>query len=767
MKRVFIQLIVILIIYSSNIFGQSEIITQQLEPHPYLEINEWYAHEGELTIEEVMKDNPSIWKPEKLNIPFWEKNGIKWFKQNVIIPKTLAMLDVILHIHVDPSAIVYIDGKELFTARGYSGKGLLSVSAKAGEKYSIQIKSKNGSLNSRFYNARLVGMPVGYGRFLSSFSFTPPKDGISITKWKYKMKADDDASQVGFNDSDWEERNTVDRWQGEMLHAWYRTEIKFPNNINGFEVEGKPIRLTISVKYIGEIWVNGKFYQKFRGNEGDIILTNSVDVNSRMLVAIKVSNEWRTTEWGTGAIKYAKLITDEAYRLRETYSEIKAMFNRLDRYCERHPAADMSIINKVTKILEENKNSDFATALSLIKGAFKTAEFDLKNQPVFLIPPYVQNQKDDGITIMWETAYPTYGKVLYGTNGKLNKSIIEDEIPSTMHEVKLVGLKPNETYNYKVECFNLSSVEQIFKTNKPKDMPIKLIVYGDNRSFPKVHENLVKMMAKENANLILNVGDVVTKGSSKLQWIDEYFYPLRYISGSIPTYISIGNHEYIGYLGTRVVPPFEKYVDNPLISTGSTEYYYSIDYGNTHVIFLDINKSRMEEGYGIAVGSPQYNWFVEDLKKAKEKSEWIMVLLHQPPYSEVWYEGESALRKYIVPIIEANNVDIVFGGHTHDYERGLPHPPYDPKTGKGNNAAYIITGGGGSNLDYHKYYEWEQIDYPDHKAVLGSDEPDEGKYYEYHYVVVEIDGKNLKFTARKMNGDGTDGGILDEFKLKH
>ena len=767
MKSIFIQLIVILIIYNPGIYGQSEIITQQLEPHPYLELNEWYAHEGDLTIEEIMKDNPSIWKTEKLNVPFWEKKGIKWFKQDIVIPKDLESLDVILHIHVDPSAIVYVDGKQLFTSHGYSGKGILSLSAKTGEKYSIQIRSKNGNLNSRFYNARLVGMPAGYGRFISSFSLNPPKSGVAIGNWKYKINADDDVSQAGFNDSEWIINKSGEKGKEKVYHAWYRTEINLPESINGYEVQGKPIRLKLNAKYSGEIWVNGKFYQKFREDKGNIILTNSADINTPILVAIKVFNEWRTTVWGNVGIKSAKLITDEEYRLGESYAEVNEMFNRLNRYCESHPAADMSVINKAAKVIEENKNSGFAEALPLIKSALKSVEIELTNQPSFLIPPYIQNMKDDGLTIMWETAYPTYGRIIYGQNHQLKNSVIEDKVPSTMHEVKLVGLKADQSYNYRVECFNISSVEQTFRTNKPKDMPIKFIVYGDNRSFPKVHENLVKMMAKENADLILNVGDVVSDGNAKMQWIDEYFYPLRYISGSIPTYISIGNHEYGGYWDTRIVPEFEKYVDNPLNSTGSTEYYYSIDYGNAHFIFLDINKSVLDEGHGIAVGSPQYNWLVTDLKKAKEKSEWIMILLHQPPYSEVWYEGESQLRADIVPIIEANNVDIVFGGHTHDYERGLPHPPYDPKTGKGNNAAYIVTGGGGANLDYHKYYEWEQIDYPDHEASQGNDELDAGEYYVYHYVVIEIDGKNLKFTARKMVGDGTDGGIIDEFKLNH
>lgn len=756
---------IFIISFVSITFAQSNLITQELEPHPYLEINEWYAHEGDLEIKDVLADNQTIWKLESLNVPYWKKQGIKWFKQEIEIPNSLDGLDVILYIHADPFANVFVDGKELFKASGYRGKGVLAFSAKAGSKYSIQVKTKNGGYNSRFYNARIVGMPNGYGNFLSSFSIVPPKDGVAIPDWKFKMEANDSTAQLGFNDSKWDDRKSANGWRGETLHAWYRTKIKIPAEIDGFSTKEKPIRLIVNSNDKGEIWINGRLFQKFRGGDGNIIIP-SVDNNGTILIAIKVINEW-----GSGDLRYAKLITDEAFKLRQSYKEMKVNLDRLDRYCERHPSPDMKIVNKVTNVVKENLNSDFSTLLRFTNSAIKTTESELANQPAFLIPPYLQNLQEDGITIMWETVYPSYGKILYGKNGKLDKVVLEDEIASTMHEVTLVGLKQNETYEYKVECMNISSVQQSFKTKKSNDDPTKFLVYGDNRSYPKVHENLVKMMAKENADLILNVGDVVTTGSNELEWIDEYFYPLRYVSGSIPTYISIGNHEYGGFGGTRKVLPFEKYVNNPLNSTGSTEYYFSVKYGNSHLVFIDPNKANLTDGEGLTVGGQQYNWFIQDLKKAQETSEWIMVFMHQPPYSEAWsggpYDGEVALRKDVVPIMEANKVDIVLSGHTHDYERGLPHPPYDPATGNGNNAAYIITGGGGSNLDNHKYFEWEQLDYPDHKATLETNELDEGKYYEYHYVVIEIDGKNLKFTARKMNGDGSDGGILDEFELKH
>lgn len=756
----------IALLFVNYSIAQGELVTQPLESHPYYEINKWHAHEGNLPLKKVTEHNPDLWEVEELNRPFWEKNGVKWFKQSITIPKHLDGLDVVLHINVSPQAIVYVDGKELFTARGYFGKGVLALSAKAGEKYNIQIKSKNGGYNSRFYNARLVGMPVGYGRFLNANNFPSPKEGMEITDWKYKFKAKDEASQVNFKDGNWEERKTATSWRGEYQHAWYRAQIKIPETIDGFQVADKPIRLLLSANDKGEIWVDGKLYQKFREGEGNVVLDNTAVAGSSMLVAVKIINEW-----GSGDLRSVKLITEEALQLKRDLETINISLNRLDRYCERHPKPNMNIVNTVSKILEETANLDLATRFALTKSAVESAKVELKGHPAFLILPYLQNLQENAITIMWETAYPTFGKVLYGKNSKLDIVAYENEVPNTMHEITLVGLKPNEVYNYRVECADISSMVRTFRTKKSKDAPIKVIVYGDNRSYPKVHDNLVKMMAKENADIILNVGDVVSKGTNLTGWIDEYFYPLRYVSGSIPTYIAIGNHEYGGYGGTRVVPPFEKYVDNPLNSPGSTEYFYSVDYGNSHFIFLDPNKANFEEGEGVAINSQQYNWFVNDLKEANKSSEWLFTLMHQPPYSEAWsggpYDGEPPLRKYIVPIMEANNVDVVLSGHTHDYERGLPHPPYDPVTGKGNNAAYIITGGGGSNLDNHKYFEWDQIDFPDHKAVKDNDELDEGKYYEYHYVVFEIDGKHLKLTARKMNGDGSDGGIMDSFEMRH
>ncbi|MEN8251534.1 MAG: alkaline phosphatase family protein [Bacteroidota bacterium] len=101
MKHVTKYLILVFLISSPNLFGQSEIITQELEPHPYLELNELYAHSGGLTSEEVMKNDPSI-----------EKSGIKRLNQDVVISESSSKLKT------ENLIFITLDGlrwKEMFT----------------------------------------------------------------------------------------------------------------------------------------------------------------------------------------------------------------------------------------------------------------------------------------------------------------------------------------------------------------------------------------------------------------------------------------------------------------------------------------------------------------------------------------------------------------------------------------------------------------------------------------------------------------------------
>jgi len=96
------------------------------------------------------------------------------------------------------------------------------------------------------------------------------------------------------------------------------------------------------------------------------------------------------------------------------------------------------------------------------------------------------------------------------------------------------------------------------------------------------------------------------------------------------------------------------------------------------------------------------------------------------------------VRWYVVPLIEKYGVDIVFSGHTHDYEHGQWPRPGGPH--------YVITGGAGGGLDDTQYKDWPQIQ--TYKFV-------------HHFSFVSIDGKTLKYEAV-----GDDGKVFDSFEVK-
>ena len=112
---------------------QEGLTVQALDPQPILELNEWQVHVGDIRINEVFKSG-GVWQKETLNHEWWEKDQVKWFRREVVVPKTFKGRDVFLIIHVSPQGIVYVNGKKLFTSHGKNGRGLLIASAKSDRK---------------------------------------------------------------------------------------------------------------------------------------------------------------------------------------------------------------------------------------------------------------------------------------------------------------------------------------------------------------------------------------------------------------------------------------------------------------------------------------------------------------------------------------------------------------------------------------------------------------------------------------------------------
>jgi len=331
---------------------------------------------------------------------------------------------------------------------------------------------------------------------------------------------------------------------------------------------------------------------------------------------------------------------------------------------------------------------------------------------VFLKGPYLQNVRQDGITIMWETSSEMGTKVEYGPDESYG---YERTVSGrrTIHEVTLEGLEVGSVYHYRVISDDLVSEDYTFRTAPLRDSPFRFVVYGDNRTYPERHAEVVGGIISSGPDIVINVGDVVTHGEVYDEWGDEFFGPAHDLMVGVPVYVSIGNHEGNSHW-------FYDFFSFP-----PPEDYYSFDYGNSHFIVLDTNI-----GYG--VGSSQYEY----LSSAEcQQADHIFVFFHHPPWSQMWdspgYTGEAKVRRYLVPVLEEFGVDMVFSGHTHDYERGLH-----------DGVFYIISGGGGAALDRVQTGNWPHI------SIWES---------VYHYCVVDVDGRKFDFRAV-----GLDGQVIDE-----
>ena len=90
---------------------------------------------------------------------------------------------------------------------------------------------------------------------------------------------------------------------------------------------------------------------------------------------------------------------------------------------------------------------------------------------------------------------------------------------------------------------------------------------------------------------------------------------------------------------------------------GYSNFYYSYDYGNAHIISMST-----ENACSYLPGSNQYAWLVNDLQNAnanRETTPWIFLFGHRPMYSSDKATDTSPnLQEYIEPLLKEYSVDL-------------------------------------------------------------------------------------------------------------
>ncbi len=321
--------------------------------------------------------------------------------------------------------------------------------------------------------------------------------------------------------------------------------------------------------------------------------------------------------------------------------------------------------------------------------------FDLKLVGVDAGPsltrgPYQHITTSNSFVLKWRTATATNARVRYGTTPGALDQVTNIAASTLDHEVTVTGLQPSTTYYYAIGTssgdLEGDDVEHFARTTSLPGVaePIRIWVTGDhgtaNTDERRVRDAYLNHMGNTTAQAWLWLGDNAYESGTEAEHQPAVFENMYETTlRTTPISPSPGNHDfYSSNASTQTGPYFDLFAMPKLGQAGgvasNTEAYYSYDVGNVHFVALDSDGSpRTPTG-------AQALWLINDLNEARKRSEWIIAYWHHTPYSKGVDDSDVPtqssgkmrdMRETFLPILEAGGVDLVFTGHSHNYQRSF------------------------------------------------------------------------------------------------
>ena len=182
---------------------------------------------------------------------------------------------------------------------------------------------------------------------------------------------------------------------------------------------------------------------------------------------------------------------------------------------------------------------------------------------------------------------------------------------------------------------------------------LRFAVIGDFGSGTPQQYEVASLMAAVRArsqyDMVLTAGDNIYGGWNRRAVVDRFEMPYRLLlEGGVSFFASLGNHD---DLAER---------QYPLFNMGG-ERYYSFTRSNVQFFALDSNY----------MDGAQLTWLRRGLEAST--APWKIAFFHHPLYSSALRHGaQEDLRVVLEPLLVQYNVQVVFSGHDHVYERLKP-----------------------------------------------------------------------------------------------
>ncbi|HSK64229.1 MAG TPA: metallophosphoesterase [Pyrinomonadaceae bacterium] len=250
-----------------------------------------------------------------------------------------------------------------------------------------------------------------------------------------------------------------------------------------------------------------------------------------------------------------------------------------------------------------------------------------------------------------------------------------------------------------------------------KDGSVRFLVIGDTGTGTSKQHELAQVMLRYRQafpyEFVLMLGDNMygsEKSADFKKKFENVYRPL--LDQKVKFYAALGNHDESN----------QRFYE--FFNMEGQEYYR---FGKGNVSFYSLNSNYMDKR--------QVEWLKNKL--ATDTAEWKIAFFHHPPYSSGGAHGsDTKLREIVEPIFVKHNVDVVFAGHEHFYERIKPQ----------KGIYYFISGSGG------------KLRKGDVKK--GSSLTAKAYDHDMSFVLVEITGDQMYFQVVSRTGETVDTGVI-------
>jgi len=281
--------------------------------------------------------------------------------------------------------------------------------------------------------------------------------------------------------------------------------------------------------------------------------------------------------------------------------------------------------------------------------------------------PYVQRVDAQSARVVWRTNIAASSNLSYFDG--VNNFTVQDPVLRTDHSV-LIGPLPSLariTYTLNYPAPKSGS----FATCSGSPTNLALDAAGDMGGGSTPEKSIASLIAADHPDLIAAMGDDVYPTGADKDYPARFFTPYASALAGSAFFTTFGNHEYYSLGGADARRAW---------SQPGSKSTFSSDCSGVHVAVVD-----NYQPYG--PGSAQYNWLANDLSTTT--APWKIVVMHIPPYSSSANVNSPGAAGVLDPLFEKYGVQLVLGGHSHNYERSKAV----------NGVTYIVDGGGGNGLN--------------------------------------------------------------------